>query len=225
MRRAVNRWHDATQSLVRDSRLEGSPMNRLLRCAPKLRAVRSTARHLRLRKSRRVSPSGPVAQARRPTGKSPQGAGHGWPVVFARQDVESETAGGAPTRPVGQSVHGRDSRPFPSGSPERGPEGDTRRLLRRSPRGRYPPALATHRPRRRAPARQRAKTLISPRPSLLKGKMPAMSLIILDTCVNCDVCEPVCPNKAISLGEVYYEINPDLCTECVGHFDVPQCVE
>lgn len=52
-----------------------------------------------------------------------------------------------------------------------------------------------------------------------------MSLIILDTCVNCDVCEPVCPNKAISLGEVYYVIDPDLCTECVGHFDNPQCVE
>jgi ferredoxin len=52
-----------------------------------------------------------------------------------------------------------------------------------------------------------------------------MSLIILDTCVNCDVCEPVCPNKAISLGEQYYVIDPDLCTECVGHFDNPQCVE
>ena len=50
-----------------------------------------------------------------------------------------------------------------------------------------------------------------------------MSLIILDTCVNCDVCEPVCPNKAISLGEVYYEINPDLCTECVGFHDYEAC--
>lgn len=52
-----------------------------------------------------------------------------------------------------------------------------------------------------------------------------MSLKILDTCVNCDVCEPVCPNKAISLGEEYYVIDPALCTECVGHFDEPQCVE
>ncbi|WP_329742641.1 YfhL family 4Fe-4S dicluster ferredoxin [Dyella sp. A6] len=52
-----------------------------------------------------------------------------------------------------------------------------------------------------------------------------MSLQILDTCVNCDVCEPVCPNKAISLGEEYYVIDPALCTECVGHFDDPQCVE
>lgn len=52
-----------------------------------------------------------------------------------------------------------------------------------------------------------------------------MSLKILDTCINCDVCEPVCPNQAISLGEEYYEIDPDRCTECVGHFDEPQCVE
>ena len=51
-----------------------------------------------------------------------------------------------------------------------------------------------------------------------------MSLKILDTCINCDVCEPACPNQAISQGETVYVINPALCTECVGHFDEPQCV-
>ena len=51
-----------------------------------------------------------------------------------------------------------------------------------------------------------------------------MSLKINELCVNCDVCEPVCPNKAITLGKEIYEIDPDLCTECVGHFDEPQCV-
>ena len=25
------------------------------------------------------------------------------------------------------------------------------------------------------------------------------------------------------MGELIYEIHPDLCTECVGHHDVPQC--
>lgn len=50
-----------------------------------------------------------------------------------------------------------------------------------------------------------------------------MALKITDACINCDVCEPVCPNEAISLGPVIYEIDPTLCTECVGHFDVPQC--
>lgn len=51
-----------------------------------------------------------------------------------------------------------------------------------------------------------------------------MSLKILDSCINCDVCEPVCPNKAIAQGEVVYVIDPALCTECVGHYDEPQCV-
>ena len=51
-----------------------------------------------------------------------------------------------------------------------------------------------------------------------------MSLKITDQCVTCDVCEPVCPNKAITPGPEYYEIAPDLCTECVGHHDEPQCV-
>jgi ferredoxin len=52
-----------------------------------------------------------------------------------------------------------------------------------------------------------------------------MSLMITDECINCDVCEPVCPNEAIYQGQEIYEINPNLCTECMGHFDTPQCVE
>jgi ferredoxin len=51
-----------------------------------------------------------------------------------------------------------------------------------------------------------------------------MSLMITDECINCDVCEPVCPNEAIYQGQEIYEIDPDLCTECVGHYDTPQCV-
>lgn len=50
-----------------------------------------------------------------------------------------------------------------------------------------------------------------------------MALKITDTCINCDVCEPACPNEAIYQGEEIYEIDPALCTECVGHFDEPQC--
>ena len=52
-----------------------------------------------------------------------------------------------------------------------------------------------------------------------------MLLIITDECINCDVCEPECPNDAIFMGEEIYEIHSHLCTECVGHFDTPQCVE
>lgn len=50
-----------------------------------------------------------------------------------------------------------------------------------------------------------------------------MALMITDECINCDVCEPECPNGAISQGAEIYEIEPGKCTECVGHFSEPQC--
>ena len=52
-----------------------------------------------------------------------------------------------------------------------------------------------------------------------------MALKITDQCINCDVCEPECPNQAISMGLEFYVIDPARCTECVGHFDKPQCQE
>jgi ferredoxin len=52
-----------------------------------------------------------------------------------------------------------------------------------------------------------------------------MALMITDECINCDVCEPECPNGAIAMGEEIYVIDTRLCTECVGHFDTPQCRE
>ena len=51
-----------------------------------------------------------------------------------------------------------------------------------------------------------------------------MALLITDECINCDVCEPECPNDAIYQGAEIYEIHPHLCTECVGHFEESQCV-
>ena len=51
-----------------------------------------------------------------------------------------------------------------------------------------------------------------------------MALLIEDSCINCDMCEPECPNGAISYGAEIYEIEPDLCTECVGHYDKPTCI-
>lgn len=50
-----------------------------------------------------------------------------------------------------------------------------------------------------------------------------MALLITSKCTNCDMCEPECPNNAISFGENIYEIDPDLCTECKGHYDHPTC--
>ena len=52
-----------------------------------------------------------------------------------------------------------------------------------------------------------------------------MALLINDECVNCGVCEPECPNEAISEGDDLYLIDWAKCTECVGHHEDPQCIE
>jgi ferredoxin len=51
-----------------------------------------------------------------------------------------------------------------------------------------------------------------------------MALMITDECINCDVCEPECPNGAISQGDETYVIDPAKCTECIGHYDESQCI-
>jgi ferredoxin len=51
-----------------------------------------------------------------------------------------------------------------------------------------------------------------------------MALKILDNCINCDMCDPECPNQAITYGAKIYEIDPDLCTECVGFYETPTCL-
>lgn len=68
-----------------------------------------------------------------------------------------------------------------------------------------------------------------------------MSLLITQECINCGACLPECPNEAIfenrtgaeatgirvtdgiGMGDAIYVISYDRCTECVGHFDEPQC--
>jgi ferredoxin len=52
-----------------------------------------------------------------------------------------------------------------------------------------------------------------------------MALLINEECIACDACIPECPNDAISEGDPIYIIDPELCTECVGFHDEPQCVE
>ena len=52
-----------------------------------------------------------------------------------------------------------------------------------------------------------------------------MAMIITSDCISCGACEPDCPNTAISAGDSIYVIDPDKCTECVGAFDTPKCVE
>ncbi|PSH19819.1 ferredoxin [Yersinia pseudotuberculosis] len=50
-----------------------------------------------------------------------------------------------------------------------------------------------------------------------------MALLITKRCINCDMCEPECPNEAISMGAEIYQIDPMRCTECVGHYETPTC--
>lgn len=55
---------------------------------------------------------------------------------------------------------------------------------------------------------------------------PESDLLIEQECINCDVCEPACPNEAIFFDEEleYYQIDTAKCTLCVGHYDEPQCI-
>jgi ferredoxin len=70
-----------------------------------------------------------------------------------------------------------------------------------------------------------------------------MALLITDECISCGACLPECPNEAIfetrsdaegkgyqvgegqGVGDSIYVITHERCTECVGHFDEPQCVQ
>ncbi|MBP2167922.1 ferredoxin [Erwinia toletana] len=52
-----------------------------------------------------------------------------------------------------------------------------------------------------------------------------MALLITKRCINCDMCEPECPNNAISMGDEIYQIDVACCTECVGHYDTPTCMQ
>ena len=53
----------------------------------------------------------------------------------------------------------------------------------------------------------------------------AMAMLINEECINCGACEPECPNEAITQGETIWVIAADKCTECVGAYDTPKCVE
>lgn len=50
-----------------------------------------------------------------------------------------------------------------------------------------------------------------------------MALLINYHCINCDMCQPECPNEAISFVDELYKIASERCTECVGHYDSPTC--
>jgi ferredoxin len=47
--------------------------------------------------------------------------------------------------------------------------------------------------------------------------------IVGSQCTSCSACEPECPNVAIYEAKGTFVIDPAKCTECIGHFDAPQC--
>jgi ferredoxin len=52
-----------------------------------------------------------------------------------------------------------------------------------------------------------------------------MAMLIKDDCISCGACEPECPNESITQGDTIYVIDAVKCTECVGTYDSPKCVE
>ncbi|CAG9296303.1 YfhL family 4Fe-4S dicluster ferredoxin [Celerinatantimonas diazotrophica] len=52
-----------------------------------------------------------------------------------------------------------------------------------------------------------------------------MALLIKDNCIDCDMCEPECPNQAISYDGDKTKIDPNRCTECQGHYPEPTCMK
>ncbi len=52
-----------------------------------------------------------------------------------------------------------------------------------------------------------------------------MAMSIVESCISCGACEPECPNEAISQGDTIYLVDFEKCTECVGAFEKPKCVE
>ena len=50
-----------------------------------------------------------------------------------------------------------------------------------------------------------------------------MAVKIIESCVNCFACEPVCPSKAIYEAKPHFLVDAKKCTECEGDFPVFQC--
>ncbi len=50
-------------------------------------------------------------------------------------------------------------------------------------------------------------------------------MIVAAECTGCTACEVECPNAAIKEKVPVFVIKPEKCTECIGFFDDPQCLE
>lgn len=50
-----------------------------------------------------------------------------------------------------------------------------------------------------------------------------MAFKIIEGCVNCWACEPLCPSQAIVAAKPHFLIDAHKCTECEGEYADPQC--
>ncbi len=50
-----------------------------------------------------------------------------------------------------------------------------------------------------------------------------MAFEIVESCVNCYACEPLCPNQAIQAASPHFLIVAEKCTECIGDYMDAQC--
>lgn len=50
-----------------------------------------------------------------------------------------------------------------------------------------------------------------------------MAYAIVESCVNCWACEPLCPSHAIYEAAPHFLIDAKKCTECEGDFSDAQC--
>ena len=50
-----------------------------------------------------------------------------------------------------------------------------------------------------------------------------MAFRIIESCVNCWACEPLCPSAAIRAAKPHFLIDANQCTECLCDYADPQC--
>lgn len=50
-----------------------------------------------------------------------------------------------------------------------------------------------------------------------------MAFQIIEGCVNCWACDPLCPSQAIHEAKPHFLIDARACTECEGDHPDPQC--
>ncbi len=57
------------------------------------------------------------------------------------------------------------------------------------------------------------------------GETMRQHLIDPEICIRCNTCEATCPVGAVTHDDRNYVVDAAKCTECVGAYDTPRCIE